>query len=258
MHHFRFHIGDYRGATAHLTNEEDLTYRRLLEMYYDREGPIPLETHWVSKRIRVGVEMVEQMLSEYFVATNDGWRHPRCDEVISDYHTQAEKNRTNGKLGGRPRKVRGANNPLGSENNPLVTHSEPTGNPLESQPETTNQKPTTTNQGETADKSATYSQGFDGWWKVYPRRVGKGEAFKAWKKGATSALTRTAIMKATAELARVTKDVKFVPNPATWLNQRRWEDDQSHSAAAGRGSKQTQQERIEQSDHSGPMEGWDI
>jgi uncharacterized protein YdaU (DUF1376 family) len=255
MHHFRFHIGDYRGATAHLTNEEDLTYRRLIEMYYDREGPLPLETQWVSKRVRVPVEMVEQMLSEYFVATNDGWRHPRCDQDIADYHTQVEKNRTNGKLGGRPRKVRSNGNPLGLSNNPLATHSQPTGNPLESQPVTSNQNPTTVNQGRGA---TPYSGGFEVWWKVYPRRVGKGEAFKAWKKGATSSLTRHAIMKATAELAAVTKDVKFVPNPATWLNQRRWEDDQSHSAAAGRGSKQTQQERIEQSDHSGPMEGWNV
>ena len=33
MHYYPHHIGDYKSATAHLSNEEDLAYRRLLEMY---------------------------------------------------------------------------------------------------------------------------------------------------------------------------------------------------------------------------------
>jgi uncharacterized protein YdaU (DUF1376 family) len=41
MHYYKFNIADYRSATAHLTNEEDLAYRRLLDMYYDTEVPIP-------------------------------------------------------------------------------------------------------------------------------------------------------------------------------------------------------------------------
>ena len=44
MNYYSFHIGDYRGATAHLSNEEDLAYRRLLDMCYDTESAIPLET----------------------------------------------------------------------------------------------------------------------------------------------------------------------------------------------------------------------
>ena len=38
MHYFQFNIGDYASHTRHLTLMEDLAYRRLLDLYYMREG----------------------------------------------------------------------------------------------------------------------------------------------------------------------------------------------------------------------------
>ncbi|NDC25981.1 MAG: DUF1376 domain-containing protein, partial [Proteobacteria bacterium] len=34
MHYYPFHVGDYQAHTAHLTNTEDLAYRRMLDLYY--------------------------------------------------------------------------------------------------------------------------------------------------------------------------------------------------------------------------------
>jgi len=127
MHFYRFHIGDYKSATAHLSNEEDLAYRRLLDMYYDTEKPIPLETDWVARRIRVGSEVVVTVLQDMFVETKNGWIHDRCDEEICEYHRMADRARANGKAGGRPK------NPVGSQ-------SEPSGKL------TNNHKPVTNNQ----------------------------------------------------------------------------------------------------------------
>ena len=116
MNYFQFHIGDYKSATSHLSNEEDLAYRRLLDMYYDTESPIPLETQWVARRIRMDCQVVDLVLKDMFTHTQDGWRHSRCDQVIADYHAMAEKNRANGRLGGRKK------NPMGSQ---LATDSQP-------------------------------------------------------------------------------------------------------------------------------------
>ena len=116
MHYYQFSIGDYRAATAHLSNEEDLAYRRLLDMYYDTEQKIPLDTQWVARRLRVDTKTVNAVLSDMFVKQEDGWFHARCQEVIESYHAMAEKNRANGKLGGRRK------NPVG---NPVGSHSEP-------------------------------------------------------------------------------------------------------------------------------------
>lgn len=129
MHYYQFNIGDYRAATAHLSNEEDLAYRRLLDMYYDTEQKIPLDTQWVSRRLRVDAHVVRDVLNDMFVKHEDGWYHARCDDVIQQYHAMAEKNRANGRLGGRKK------NPVGSESQPIAKATN------NQEPETNNHKP---------------------------------------------------------------------------------------------------------------------
>jgi hypothetical protein len=65
MHYYQFNIGDYLKATAHLSPEEDLTYRRLLDHYYDTEKPIPNDLTLVAKKLRVKPEWVEAVLTEF-------------------------------------------------------------------------------------------------------------------------------------------------------------------------------------------------
>ena len=130
MHYYQFSIGDYRAATAHLTNEEDLAYRRLLDMYYDTEQKIPLDTQWVARRIRVEASIIKDVLNDMFVKHEDGWFHARCADVIQQYHAMAEKNRANGRLGGRKK------NPMGSDLQPIAKA-------------TNNQEPITKNQKKT-------------------------------------------------------------------------------------------------------------
>jgi len=114
MHYYQFNIGDYRSATAHLSNDEDLAYRRLLDMYYDSEQKIPLDTQWVARRIRMEPAVVRDVLNDMFTKDEDGWFHARCADVIQQYHAMAEKNRANGRLGGRKK------NPVGSESHPIA------------------------------------------------------------------------------------------------------------------------------------------
>lgn len=116
MHYYQFNIGDYKAATGHLSNEEDLAYRRLLDMYYDTETKIPLDTQWVARRIRVSCEVIQIVLQDMFEQHEDGWFHARCEDVIVAYHAMAEKNRANGRLGGRKK------NPMGS---PMATDTQP-------------------------------------------------------------------------------------------------------------------------------------
>jgi uncharacterized protein YdaU (DUF1376 family) len=139
MHYYRFSIGDYARSTRHLSNDEDLAYRRLIDMYYENEGPIPLETHWVARRIRMDTEIVQAVLDDMFERTDDGYRQHRCDTEIADYQKQAERNRANGQRGGRPKTVK--NQPT---QNPLGYESDASGNPVVTL--TTNHKPKTKNQ----------------------------------------------------------------------------------------------------------------
>lgn len=90
MHYYQHHIGDYRAATAHLTNEEDLAYRRLLDMYYDTEQKIPADTEWVARRIRMDVTVVESVLVDMFQEDDDGWFHSRCEREIEAFKGKLE------------------------------------------------------------------------------------------------------------------------------------------------------------------------
>ena len=75
--------------------------------------------------------------------------------------------------------------------------------------------------------SFEYSKSFLSFWEVYPRKVGKGEAFKVWKKVKLPALTSIVeAVEAQIKSSQWKKENgRFIPNPATWLNQRRWEDE---------------------------------
>lgn len=60
-------------------------------------------------------------------------------------------------------------------------------------------------------------------WDLYPKKVGKSEARRAWKR------RRPPIARAIATLTWQRASLQWqqgiIPNPATWINQGRWEDE---------------------------------
>ena len=85
MHYYQFNIGDYKSHTEHLSEMEDLTYRRLLDWYYLHESPIPLDLTETSRQIRMRShsDCIALVLQEYFERTENGWIHHRADKEIS-------------------------------------------------------------------------------------------------------------------------------------------------------------------------------
>jgi|GEM_PF-1447735 len=76
-----------------------------------------------------------------------------------------------------------------------------------------------------------YSKSFESFWEVYPKKIGKGAAYKAWqkvgKRGDVSALALLDAITSQVEAQHFTnqRGEDMVPNASTWLNQRRWEDE---------------------------------
>lgn len=129
MFYYSFNINDYRAATAHLSNEEDLAYRRMLDLYYEKEGAIPADPAKLARLVRSSQVDVETVLGEFFKLVDGAYRHDRCDFELSGMIARAEKARANGKLGGRRR-----DEPAGY---PAGSHPVPTGNHVGSQDEPT-------------------------------------------------------------------------------------------------------------------------
>ena len=66
---------------------------------------------------------------------------------------------------------------------------------------------------------------FAEFWKWYPRKVAKGAAEKAWRSIPVSKYPQVLLM-AEAFSKTPFKDISFCPHPATWLNAKRWEDEE--------------------------------
>lgn len=68
---------------------------------------------------------------------------------------------------------------------------------------------------------------FDRFWQAYPKKVGKEAARKAFSKLKPNEedIDTWLGAVATQQQSRQWQDPKFIPHPATWLNQKRWEDE---------------------------------
>jgi len=93
MHYYQFNIGDYQSHTSHLSDIEDLVYRRLLDWYYLHECPIPCDVTQVSRQIRMRShsDCIADVLQEYFERTDDGWIHHRANKEIAKAGDKSEK-----------------------------------------------------------------------------------------------------------------------------------------------------------------------
>jgi uncharacterized protein YdaU (DUF1376 family) len=231
MNFYAFHIGDYASSTRHLSWIEDAAYRRLLDWYYVREEQFPLDHRQIYRLVAASTdeqrEAVDQVLSEFFVQTESGYMHERCESEI--YCANDKKNKASLSAQERWRIARESDCalPVQSERNASASNSEceriaivgktacegnaPNPNPNPNPNKTTTREPV----------------GFAEFWAAYPKKVGKGAAEKAFRNarinGALSDVLLAIKRQSSSDQWR--KDGgQFIPNPATWINQRRWED----------------------------------
>jgi uncharacterized protein YdaU (DUF1376 family) len=206
---YKFHIGDYLTHTVHLSDAEDLAYRRLLDLYYMSEKEIPLDTESVARKIRLDLDITESVLDEFFERTETGYFNNRCHVEVTKYQHQVENNRQLGKRGGRPSKTESK------------TESKAKDNPKKIQIQ---------------NKNINTSSKFDEFWNAWPaskRKVAKAECQKKWAKAGLDSVAETII--AQVNILKVTDQWTggFEPAPLTYINQRRWEDD-AGTPAVGR------------------------
>lgn len=90
------------------------------------------------------------------------------------------------------------------------------------------------------NKNDVMQERFERFWSAYPKKIGKGDARKKFLKLKPNQQLFDQIMSALSAAKKTEQWTKnngqFVPNPATWLNQSRWEDDYSGSTATNSAS----------------------
>ena len=234
MKWYKFAAAEYQIKTIHLSDAEDLAYRRLLDMAYLSEKPIPLDTGLVSRRIRIDQDIVDQVLSEFFEKTESGYRNRRVEEEVLAYQTIIERNLKGAKAAAEKAAERAAQ---GVKRRSPRTLNEPTRNHdgnLEGSSENT-----ITNLEGNQNKNKNISPlppsgGFDRFWEVWPkspRKVGKGACIRTW---ITNGLDQH-VDRIVSHVSRLKTSNQwlsgFEPAPMTYLNQRRWLDDEVATTA---------------------------
>lgn len=150
MRFFKLHIGDYTSATTGLSVVEHGVYYLLLLTYYANERPLPGALKDVCQLIGIKRQgerrAVQIILRKFFFLEDDGWHQKRADWEIGWFQSNGDNSRTNGKLGGRPRKSKSV--PEAAQNRKILTELRQytprlrkindLENPLETMPVTTN------------------------------------------------------------------------------------------------------------------------
>lgn len=185
MNYYPHHIGDFNSATRHLTRVERSIYRDLIDIYYDTEAALPAD---MDRLCRLAIARsdeertaVAQVLQEFFVQTDAGWTHDRCEREIAKYRGLKEAKSAAGKASAaaRSRKSEQPNDSNSTAVEQVLNEC------------ATNQEPRTKNQEEqeqkalvpSADDTSAYSAEFESFWAEYPKREGgnsKKGAYKAW------------------------------------------------------------------------------
>jgi uncharacterized protein YdaU (DUF1376 family) len=202
MHYYQFNIGDYQSHTSHLSDMEDLAYRRLLDWYYLHELTIPLEVTEIARQIRMRShsDCISIVLQEYFERTTDGWIHHRANKEMAKTGEKSVKASASAKARWKKRDA-----------NALQTQSD--SNAIKERKGNENKE----------NKIESTCLTFDEFWNMYGKKV---DSKKCKDKFETIKESDRKKILATLELYVKSKpEVKFRKDPIRYLTGEIWNDE---------------------------------
>lgn len=251
MHYYTFNIGDYMRDTAHLDEMEDLAYRRMLDLYYLKEMPLPASVQDIAKliRMRTHSESIANVLREFFTLTNNGYINNKADETLSKIYDKSAKAKESAKKRWENQQVKNANAlqtdsernangmlPINPLPNNLLTQTN-----IVDSVESPIKKPKKRKNNFEPSSNETYSKKcFDIFWDtVERRRTGKVEALKAFEQytiGKTedevdfilSVICHWYDLYLKEDEARLLpENKKYIKSASAWLNSAPWRADKN-------------------------------
>ena len=156
----------------------------------------------------------------------DGRRMVRIDGgyLILNYMKYRDRDYTAAE---RQRRFRARKKDKASRRNVSMSRRNITQTEAEAEADTERSKPSRASRSEADGLFARF-------WDAYPRKIGKGAAAKAFARLKSPEALVTRMLAALEAVSRSEQwqreGGRFIPNPATWLNQRRWEDEPTSGA----------------------------
>lgn len=206
---------DFLEGTIGLSFETKGAYAIVLDLIYMRSGRLPDDARYIAGQLGCSVRkwsaIREELIARGKLQVHEGFiSNFRADYLTEELRKYQDKQ---AEIAGKPRKNKGKAQPERSQSEP--------------EPDTT-----VTNvpvvQARAKPTRAEIASGFLTFWTVYPKKVGKDAAARAFSK----AMARIddaeplAVILAGVERALPGWDEpRFIPHPSTWLNEGRWEDE---------------------------------
>lgn len=217
----QLYVADYLGDTRHLTTEQHGAYLLLLMTMWRADGRLPNDDKKLARIASCTPSRwakIRDEVMEFFVVEGDEITNQRLTFELKKASEKSIKRAEAGTKGGRTKSLK-SNNLAKANASRLPKHS--------SEPDTTvTNVPVVLERAKPA--RAEIASGFLTFWTVYPKKVGKDAAARAFSK----AMARIddaeplAVILAGVERALPGWDEpKFIPHPSTWLNEGRWEDE---------------------------------
>lgn len=240
----------YLADTTHLTTEEHGAYLLLLGAMWRRDGTVPdddADNARILGLTKSKWRKIKARLSDFLLIENGTISQKNLQKIWKKTQEKIQANAQNGAKGGRPRsskskdlaKANGSIS-LNPNNNPNETIPEPepytelstiVDNPPNPQKKSIAEIGASPPATVESSKAKIQSE-FDAVWAAYPRKVGKGNALKAWVKARKIASKDEIAPGLWAHIkvwnGGTPKDK--IPHLATWLNGERWHDDAGAAA----------------------------
>ena len=225
------YVGDYLADTGRLTTEQHGAYLLML-MDYWRSGPLPDDDAALAQIARLPLERWQQQrqtISRFFNIDAGEWHHKRVDAE----RAKAEENRA--MRTERARKAAAARWDSEDATSNAPSKAQAMLNECPSPSPSPSSKPSTPKSSKTKTLA---SARFVDFWSVYPRKESKKKTLEIWRNKKLDSLADQIIDDVQRRCADAgqwkDKDTQFIPLPATYLNQRRFEDEWKSSGSAGR------------------------
>jgi len=203
--YMQLYVSDYLADTAHLTAQQHGAYMLLLMNYWQRGKALDNSNERLSHVARLSPEEwadAKPTLEEFFIIEGNLWTHTRVEDDLEKIREKSAKASFAGKRSVVARNL-----------NERSTNAEQALNHKEEDKE------------EEEYKDIIKKDVFDEFWKIYPLKVGKGAALKAFQKAIRTTNPEIVIKGATRYKLDPNRAQAYTAHPATWLNAQRWLDE---------------------------------
>ena len=240
---FKFYASDWLAGTRGLTSSETGIYITLVAMMYEREEALQRDDKRLSRLCGCTkasfTKSVDALIYEGKITLVDGaLSNNRVEKERKNRQEKSQKASLSAQERWKSHEKKTEQKQQTDDANAFQDGCE-----TDAIPDARYQKP------EVNDKSLTpltpkgeLESEFDRFWEYYPRKVGTGKAKVAFFKAREKAtLAEIAIpLKHFVESINGTP-INKIPHAATWLNQTRWKDDQTHAVNRERTSEDDMQ-----------------